>query len=58
LWGQLSGNPALAGTRKVLVPGSNVTRLHAVGFATKAAADSACTRLKAQGQACIVAGNN
>jgi uncharacterized protein len=58
LWGQLSGNPALAGTRKVLVPGSNVTRLHAVGFATKADAENACARLKAQGQACIVAGNS
>lgn len=58
LWNQLSGNPALAGTRKVLVPGGAVTRLHAVGFATKADAESACARLKAQGQACIVAGNS
>jgi uncharacterized protein len=58
LWGQLSSNPALAGTRKVLVPGGNVTRLHAVGFATKADAENACARLKTQGQACIVAGNS
>lgn len=58
LWNQLSGNPALAGTRKALVPGGSVTRLHAVGFASKAAAEQACSALQRQGQACLVAGSS
>lgn len=57
LWGQLAGNPALAGTRKSLVPSGNITRLHAVGFASKAAAQQACTALQRQGQGCMVAGD-
>lgn len=57
LWSTLQSNPALAGTRKALVPGGSVTRLQAVGFASRSAAQSACDRLKSQGQACIVAGN-
>lgn len=56
LWNKLSGNPALSGTRKQLVPGGNVTRLMAVGFASQSAAQAACNRLKAQGQGCIVKG--
>jgi cell division septation protein DedD len=56
LWQKLSGNPALAGTSKTLIPSGKVTRLLATGFASKAAAQQACTRLKAQGQACLVAG--
>ncbi|MEO1488573.1 MAG: SPOR domain-containing protein, partial [Pseudomonadota bacterium] len=55
LWGQLAGNPALAGTSKALVPSGRVTRLQAVGFASRGDAQAACTRLKAQGQDCIVA---
>lgn len=57
LWGQLAGNPALAGTRKSLVPSGTITRLHAVGFASKAAAQQACTALQRQGQGCMVAGD-
>jgi len=56
LWNQLSGNPALAGTRKTLVPSGNVTRLLATGFASEADANRACAALKRQGQACILAG--
>lgn len=56
LWSQLAGNPALSGTRKTLVPSGNLTRLLATGFASEAEANRACTRLKAQGQACLVAG--
>lgn len=56
MWSQLSGNPALAGTRKTLVPSGRLTRLLATGFASEADAARACTRLKAQGQACLVAG--
>ena len=55
LWGKLSSNPVLSGTRKLLVPGGRVTRLQAVGFATRADAQSACAALKQQGQGCIVA---
>jgi TPR repeat protein len=56
LWNQLSGNPALAGTSKALVPSGAVTRLLATGFASEAEANRACTALKKQGQACLVAG--
>lgn len=57
LWSQVSRNPALAGTRKALVGGGNVTRLQAVGFSSRAQAQAACDTLKRQGQGCIVAGN-
>ena len=56
LWGQLSGNPALAGTRKTLIPSGKVTRLLSTGFASEAEASRACASLKQQGQACLVAG--
>jgi cell division septation protein DedD len=56
LWRELSGNPALAGTKKTLVPSGRLTRLLATGFASEAEASRACARLKAQGQACLVAG--
>ncbi len=56
LWARLSSNPVLAGTRKALVPGGRVTRLQAVGFDSRAQAQSACDTLKRQGQGCIVAG--
>ncbi|MFN4037720.1 MAG: SPOR domain-containing protein [Erythrobacter sp.] len=58
LWNQLADNPALAGTRKVLVSGGKVTRLHAVGFASKAAAEQACSALRRQEQACLVVGDS
>ena len=58
MWNQLSGNPALAGTRKTLVPSGKVTRLLATGFASEADANRACAALKRQGQACIIAGQS
>jgi TPR repeat protein len=58
LWNKLAGNPALAGTRKALVPSGNVTRLLAVGFGSKDAAEQACSALQKQGQACLVAGSS
>ncbi|WP_234027240.1 SPOR domain-containing protein [Erythrobacter sp. KY5] len=58
LWSQVSNNPALSGTRKALVPGGNVTRLQAVGFSSRSAAQAACDTLKRQGQGCIVAGDS
>ncbi len=54
LWSRLSSNPALAGTRKSLVPSGSVTRLLAVGFADQAMARRACAALKRQGQDCLV----
>jgi uncharacterized protein len=56
LWNQLANNPALAGTRKTLLPSGKVTRLLASGFASEAEASRACSSLKQQGQACLVAG--
>ncbi len=56
MWNQLSGNAALAGTKKTLVPSGKVTRLLATGFASQAEASRACAALKRDGQACLVAG--
>lgn len=56
LWNQLSGNPALSGTRKTLLPNGKLTRLLASGFASEAEASRACAALKREGQACLVAG--
>jgi TPR repeat protein len=56
MWSQLATNPALAGTRKTLIPSGNVTRLLATGYASEADAGRACARLEQQGQSCMVAG--
>jgi cell division septation protein DedD len=56
LWGQLASHAALAGTAKTLVPSGSLTRLLATGFASEADAARACTALKRDGQACLVAG--
>ncbi|MEC9066772.1 MAG: SPOR domain-containing protein, partial [Pseudomonadota bacterium] len=54
LWRLLGGLPALAGASKMLVPAGRLTKLQAGGFATRAAAQEACNRLKAAGHACLV----
>jgi cell division septation protein DedD len=54
LWNKLSGTSALSGSKKVLVPSGRITRLLAGGFATRADANRACSRLKASGQDCLV----
>ena len=56
LWNQLSGDAVLVGTTKTLVPSGKVTRLLATGFISETEATRACTTLKRQGQACLVAG--
>jgi cell division septation protein DedD len=56
LWSQVGTHAALAGTRKTLVPSGKVTRLLATGFASEAEASRACTTLKREGKACVVAG--
>ncbi|MEM7665817.1 MAG: SPOR domain-containing protein [Pseudomonadota bacterium] len=55
LWSKLAGSSALSGTSKVLAPAGRVTRLQAVGFNSRAEAQSACAILKREGQACMVA---
>lgn len=55
LWEKLSRNPVLRGTTKLLVPAGRVTRLQAAGFASRADASRACSQLKQEGQACLVA---
>lgn len=54
LWNKLSGKAALSGAKKVLVPAGRVNRLLAGGFASRAEANRACSRLKAGGQDCLV----
>lgn len=54
LWGRLSGNAALAGKDKLLVPAGNVTKLLAGGYSSRGAAQSACDALKRSGQECLV----
>ena len=54
LWARLSSRPELSGAKKLTVPSGRVTRLLAGGYASKAAADSACRGLKASGQDCLV----
>lgn len=54
LWEKLAGIPALAGTRKSLLPSGRVTRLLAVGFESQSAASKACAALKRQGHDCLV----
>lgn len=56
LWGQLGSHAALSGTRKTLVPSGKLTRLLATGFASEAEATRACSALKRDGKACVVAG--
>ncbi|QUL36670.1 SPOR domain-containing protein [Erythrobacter sp. JK5] len=55
LWARLAGHSALAGTSKLLVPAGRVTRLQAVGFASRDEAAQACDTLQRQGQPCLVA---
>lgn len=54
LWTQLAGRPVLAGKSKMTAPAGRLTRLLAQGWPSQAAAQSACTTLKAAGQGCIV----
>lgn len=55
LWSKMASNPALEGTDRALVPAGRVTKLQAVGFASRSDAQAACSALKREGQACIVA---
>jgi cell division septation protein DedD len=54
LWNQLSGRSELAGKARILEPSGRLTKLLAGGYATRAAANSACESLKRSGQGCLV----
>lgn len=56
MWNQIGKHAALAGTKKALVPNGKLTRLLATGFANQAEANRACSALKRDGKACLVAG--
>jgi len=54
LWRDVAGLAALSGKEKLLVRAGKLTKLQAGGFATRAAAQAACGKLKAAGRACLV----
>ena len=56
MWNELGRHSALKGTRKTLLPAGGLTRLLATGFASEAEAARACSSLKREGKACVVAG--
>lgn len=54
LWTRLSGRSELTGRSKLTVPAGAVTKLQAGGYASRAAAESACRSLQASGHECLV----
>lgn len=54
LWSRVSGNAALSGKDKFVVPAGRVVKLQAGGFASRGAAQTACNALKRSGSECIV----
>lgn len=54
LWSTVSGRAELAGHERLLVPSGRVVRLLAGGFASQAAAQTACTALRRGGHDCLV----
>jgi cell division septation protein DedD len=57
MWDRVKGRPELAGHTKLLVAAGAVKKLQAGGFASQAAAQSACARLSAAGFACLAVSN-
>lgn len=53
MWNRVKNRPELNGRTRMNVAAGKVTRLHAAGFASRAAAEQACTRLKSAGFDCI-----
>ncbi|MBU2342524.1 MAG: SPOR domain-containing protein [Alphaproteobacteria bacterium] len=51
---RLSGRPALGGARLVKEAAGRLTKVMAAGYASRAAAQQACTALKSGGQDCLV----
>lgn len=54
LWRDVATLRPLSGKEKLLVRSGKLTKLQAGGFATRAAAQAACDKLKAAGRACLV----
>ncbi len=52
MWNRVKNRPELSGRSRVNVAAGKVTRLHAAGFPSRAAAQQACTRLKSAGFDC------
>jgi uncharacterized protein len=57
LWARVKGRPELAGHPRQNVSTGNLTKLFAGGFASREAAQAACSRLSAAGFACLVTRN-
>ncbi|WP_237392287.1 SPOR domain-containing protein [Aurantiacibacter rhizosphaerae] len=57
LWNRLSSRPEIAGRQRLLLKTGRVTRLQAAGYATRAEAQTACSRLQRAGQECLVTRN-
>ncbi|HVR90791.1 MAG TPA: SPOR domain-containing protein [Novosphingobium sp.] len=55
LWNRVKARPELAGHAQLLVRAGAVTKLQVGGFASRGAAQAACTRLTAAGFACVPA---
>lgn len=53
LWNRVRGRPELAGHARLNVKAGAVTKLQAGGYASQAAAQAACTKLKAAGFECV-----
>lgn len=57
LWERVKSRPEIAGRTRLLVPTGKANRLLAVGFASQAAARSACATLSAAGFSCLAVAN-
>lgn len=53
MWNRVKNRPELNGRSRMNVAAGKVTRLHAAGFASRSAAEQACSRLKSAGFDCI-----
>ncbi|MGE3690250.1 MAG: SPOR domain-containing protein [Novosphingobium sp.] len=53
LWNRIKSRPEVAGHARALIPAGRVTKLQATGYASEAAAKSACNRLSSAGVDCI-----
>lgn len=56
LWNRIKSRPELAGHARLNVKAGAVTKLQAGGYASQAAAQAACTKLKAAGFECVAVG--
>lgn len=53
MWSRVSGQAALSGKEKLIIPAGNVMKLQAGGFASRDAAQAACNALKRGGIECL-----